>query len=122
MILAHSFPVARVEKPVAFNQDIKALVVRVGVDSNFLLWWLIANESLVLSLTNESTHGTKRMPTEILFALQVALPEKAEQTAIAAVLSDMDADIAALEAKLTKARQVKQGMMQELLTGKIRLV
>jgi type I restriction enzyme, S subunit len=48
--------------------------------------------------------------------------DKSEQTAIAAVLSDMDAEIAALEAKLAKARQVKQGMMQELLTGKIRLV
>ncbi len=35
---------------------------------------------------------------------------------------DMDAEIAALEAKLAKARQVKQGMMQELLTGRIRLV
>ena len=45
----------------------------------------------------------------------------AEQTAIAAVLSDMDAEISALEAKLAKARQVKQGMMQELLTGRIRL-
>jgi len=46
---------------------------------------------------------------------------KAEQTAIATVLSDMDAEIASLEAKLTKARQIKQGMMQELLTGRIRL-
>ena len=49
-------------------------------------------------------------------------PTKAEQAAIAAILSDMDAEIAALEAKLTKARLIKQGMMQELLTGKIRLV
>ena len=47
---------------------------------------------------------------------------KAEQEAIAAILSDMDAEIAALEEKLTKARQIKQGMMQELLTGKTRLV
>ncbi|MCD6455172.1 MAG: restriction endonuclease subunit S [Methanophagales archaeon] len=44
-----------------------------------------------------------------------------EQTAIATVLSDMDAEIAALEEKLAKARQIKQGMMQELLTGRIRL-
>lgn len=50
------------------------------------------------------------------------LPSVAEQTAIAGVLSDMDADIAALEEKLSKARQLKQGMMQELLTGKTRLV
>ncbi|MCL4315866.1 MAG: restriction endonuclease subunit S [Gammaproteobacteria bacterium] len=45
-----------------------------------------------------------------------------EQTAIAAILSDMDTEIAALEAKLAKARSIKQGMMQELLTGRIRLV
>jgi type I restriction enzyme S subunit len=49
-------------------------------------------------------------------------PTKAEQTAIAAILSDMDAEITALEAKLAKARHIKQGMMQELLTGRIRLV
>lgn len=49
-------------------------------------------------------------------------PTKAEQEAIAAILSDMEAEISALETKLTKARQIKQGMMQELLTGRIRLV
>lgn len=49
-------------------------------------------------------------------------PTIEEQSAIAAILSDMDAEIAALEAKLAKARQLKQGMMQELLTGRIRLV
>jgi type I restriction enzyme S subunit len=48
-------------------------------------------------------------------------PTIAEQKAIAAVLSEMDVDIAALEEKLAKYRQVKQGMMQQLLTGKIRL-
>jgi type I restriction enzyme S subunit len=45
-----------------------------------------------------------------------------EQEAIAAVLSDMDAEIDALERKLDKASQIKQGMMQELLTGRIRLI
>jgi type I restriction enzyme S subunit len=49
-------------------------------------------------------------------------PTLAEQTAIAEILSDMDAEITALEEKLVKARQVKAGMMSELLTGKIRLV
>ncbi|AKB35634.1 Type I restriction-modification system, specificity subunit S [Methanosarcina siciliae C2J] len=47
---------------------------------------------------------------------------KAEQEAIASILSDMDSEISALEKKLAKARQIKQGMMQELLTGKIRLI
>jgi hypothetical protein len=53
---------------------------------------------------------------------EVPIPSLAEQIAIAAVLSDMDAEIAALEAEVAKARQLKQGMLPELLTGRIRLV
>jgi type I restriction enzyme S subunit len=54
--------------------------------------------------------------------LEIPQPSELEQTAIATLLSDMDAELAALEAKLAKARDLKQGMMQELLTGRIRLV
>lgn len=60
--------------------------------------------------------------TKILKGVEVRLPCPDEQTAIAAVLSDMDAEIAALEARRDKTRLLKQGMMQELLTGKTRLV
>ena len=49
-------------------------------------------------------------------------PTIEEQTAIAEILSDMDVEIDALTAKLNKVRDIKQGMMQELLTGRIRLV
>lgn len=52
----------------------------------------------------------------------IKLPAKDEQTAISSIFSDMDNEIEALEQKLKKTRQVKQGMMQQLLTGKIRLV
>jgi len=54
--------------------------------------------------------------------IMLPVPSVAEQAAIATILSDMEAEIAALEAKLAKARQIKQGMMQELLTGRMRLV
>ncbi|MBL7683832.1 MAG: restriction endonuclease subunit S [Flavipsychrobacter sp.] len=57
-----------------------------------------------------------------LKTVQISIPEKEEQTRIATILSDMDAEITALEAKLQKYRHIKQGMMQNLLTGKIRLV
>ena len=60
--------------------------------------------------------------TKILNGITVELPRLNEQIAIAAILSDMDAEIAALEAKLAKSRQLKQGVMQELLTGRIRLI
>ena len=53
--------------------------------------------------------------------MQIPLPQPAEQRAIATVLSDMDTEIAALERRRDKTRAIKQGMMQALLTGRIRL-
>ena len=58
----------------------------------------------------------------IIKSIAVPLPSVAEQTAIAEVLSDLDAELAALEQRRAKTRALKQGMMQELLTGRTRLV
>lgn len=55
-------------------------------------------------------------------SLEFPLPQPPEQAAISAVLSDMDAEIDALQQRRDKTRAVKQGMMQELLTGRTRLV
>lgn len=57
-----------------------------------------------------------------LLRLRLRLPGVEEQLAIAEVLSDMDAELAAFESRRDKTRQLKQGMMQALLTGRIRLV
>lgn len=54
--------------------------------------------------------------------IELPFPKPEEQMAISIAISDMDAELAALEAKCDKARALKQGMMQELLTGRIRLV
>ena len=54
--------------------------------------------------------------------MQIALPTKDEQSILAEIMCDMDEEIQALEQRLFKTRQIKQGMMQELLTGKTRLV
>jgi len=56
-----------------------------------------------------------------LSSVEVQVPSLLEQTAIATVLSDMDAEIAALETRRTKTQHIKQAMMQELLTGRTRL-
>ena len=67
-----------------------------------------------------TTH--KRISRGSLGGIRVTIPQLDEQTAIATILSDMDTELAALESRLAKARQIKQGMMQELLTGRIRLL
>jgi type I restriction enzyme S subunit len=71
-------------------------------------------------LTNASSQGNIGMGD--IEKLEFLLPCIEEQTAIAAVLSDVDAEIEALEARREKTRRIKQGMMQELLTGRTRLV
>ena len=59
---------------------------------------------------------------ESLKSVEVSIPPPPEQTAIAAILSDIDAELATLEARRDKTRALKQAMMQELLTGRIRLI
>lgn len=68
--------------------------------------------------------GTKVYATnrKHIAGIELRIPSIAEQSAIAKILSDMDTEIEALEAKLSKARQIKEGMMAELLTGRTRLV
>ena len=66
--------------------------------------------------------GRGGLNLQIIRSIEVPFPKIEEQTAIAAILSDMDAEIAALERRRDKTRAVKQGMMQQLLTGRIRLV
>lgn len=70
---------------------------------------------------NEAS-GVPSLNARTIENVEVAAPSPAEQTAIATVLSDMDAELAALEARRDKTRMLKQGMMQELLTGRTRLV
>jgi len=70
---------------------------------------------------NEAS-GVPSLNARTIESIALAFPAGAEQCAIAEVLSDMDAEITALEQRRDKARAIKQGMMQELLTGRIRLV
>lgn len=64
----------------------------------------------------------KTITKEALSSFTISFPKISEQTQIATILSDMDAEISALETKLVKYQQLKQGMMQNLLTGKIRIL
>lgn len=67
-------------------------------------------------------YSSKAHPSVIRKAYEIMLPKREEQDAIASTLSDMDAELSALDVRRDKAKKLKQGMMQELLTGRIRLV
>ena len=76
------------------------------------------------SVLRRLASGTKVYATNKshIEGIVMRLPSLSEQTAIAKVLSDMDAEIEALEVRRTKTQNIRQGMMQELLTGKTRLI
>jgi type I restriction enzyme S subunit len=86
----------------------------------FLSYVIRREEDQVLRLVTGSTvyhlYGSE------MKKFKFALPSLPEQIAISALLSEMDAELTALECRLAKTRNVKQGMMQELLTGRTRLV
>jgi type I restriction enzyme S subunit len=122
-ILRKFLPVAMNAGPVAINQDIKGLIAGADYVPNYLFHLLVYSGPRILATCLKSGTTVESIEFSWLKSFRVAIPPmKAEQEAIAAILWDMDAEIAALEVKLAKARQLKQGMMQELLTGRIRLV
>jgi type I restriction enzyme, S subunit len=107
--------------PVSTNQGFKNFVPFATTDVDFLYYLLGTQKQGFISLCGGSTFleiGKTQLST-----YEVSLPAaKDEQTAIATVLSDMDQELAALERRRDKTRALKQGMMQELLTGRTRLV
>ena len=107
--------------PVTTNQGFKNFVPTNGVDAEFLYYLLQTQRSGFISLCGGSTF--LEIGKGQLVRYEVVIPPTlAEQTAIATLLSDLDAELAALEARRAKTRALKQGMMQELLTGRTRLI
>ena len=92
----------------------------IDMDGEFLYYLLTFrnDEFLMMGQTGTQSNLSKVIVEEIA----IDTPSLAEQKAIAEVLSDMDAEISELEAQKAKFESIKQGMMQELLTGKTRLV
>jgi type I restriction enzyme, S subunit len=96
-------------------------IVPSKVDKRFLYHALKGDQASIMGLRVGS--GLPNVQKSALTAFKIRTPsDSSEQAAIAAVLSDMDAELASLEARRDKTRVLKQGMMQELLTGKTRLI
>lgn len=104
------------------NQSCMAIYGTEKMSTEYLFHYYVQNGD---ELAIQYCQGTKQQSytAAIVKELPIYYPEDvAEQNVIASILSDMDKEIETLEQKLAKNRQIKQGMMQQLLTGKIRLV
>ncbi len=107
--------------PLCTNQSIAAIFPSESFVPKYLYFNLDARYDELRELST-GDGGRGGLNLTIIKALLIPFPSISEQTAIAAVLSDMDAEIAALELRRDKTRALKQGMMQELLTGRTRLI
>ena len=109
--------------PATTNQSCMALYPKKGkLITKYLFYYYVLHGN---KFAFEYCQGTKQQSYtgRIVRKLPITLPPIIdEQIRIAEILSDMDAEITALEAKLEKYKRIKQGMMQNLLTGKIRLI
>ena len=93
-----------------------------GISAKFVYLYMAMNfGAWAMQNTVKATVDSLRLPTFQTFEMLIP-PTEDEQIAIAAVLSDMGAELSAIEARRNKTRALKQGMMQELLTGRTRLV
>lgn len=107
-------------KEACTNQGFQSFIVRKKTDNEFTYYLLNTLKDQFTSKASGSTF--QEISPNNLKSIEVLIPELREQKAIAQILSDMDLEIEALETQLQKIENLKQGMMQELLTGKTRLV
>lgn len=116
MILERDIPIALAAVPMAFNQDMKAIIPNGLVDGNFLLFALRQFREQLRRDVGSSAHGTKRIGTSAIEGFLLPLPPLAEQRAIAHVLRAVQRAKEAAEAVVASARQLKRSLLRHLFT------
>lgn len=107
--------------PLCFNQDVKALVPDDRVEPRFLTHSIRASEARLLATVSSATNSAGVLDTRQTQSLPVWIPSREVQRTIVQRLDDADHLIVVLERMIAKKQAIKQGMMQQLLTGKTRL-
>jgi len=106
--------------PLCTSQAILGIRPRGGLNATFLYHWLCDQKDRVKGLGQQGTQAN--LSKALVQSLCIRCPKIEEQEAVASVLDDIDIEIAALERRREKTRSMKQGMMQQLLTGRVRLI
>ena len=125
MILAHSFPVARNLVPVTINQDMKAIRPERDVLPEYLPWLLRGVTPVVLSLTEQSAHGTLALRTDKVFGEALPIPPASEQAEIVAFLQTelpkIDDLIAHTKDEILLLKELRAATIAEAVLGRIDL-
>jgi len=123
MILAHSFPAAITKAAVTINQDMKALLCREGLDPWFLRDFFKGIEYHLITLTDSSAHGTRKLETERLGQILIPLPPRVEQQQITRYILDstnrIDEVRTATECTVALLRERRAALIAAAVTGQI---
>ncbi|MCC8361609.1 restriction endonuclease subunit S [Lysobacter sp. A6] len=114
MTLLKDVPICVLLREMSFNQDLKALRVKPTSDGRFIAFMLIASKARLLRLVDIAGHGTGKLDTDKLKAMEFFLPGRNEQERIADCLLSVDAQIAAESDQLAALKVHKQALIQQL--------
>jgi type I restriction enzyme S subunit len=121
MILNRDLPVAIAMKPMAFNQDMKAILPNDTIDGEFLLYTFESQKRRLFSQIGTSAHGTRTLMSDYLAKFQFALPCKQEQREIADILQTVDRKVEIHESKKRSLQELFKIMLHKLMTVQIRV-
>ena len=123
MILARKVPIARIMDCVTINQDMKALVPAVGIRAEFLACALDSAQDALATLIDEAGHGTRRLPTERLRTLALAIPSDDEQSLVVRFVdhttAKIDKRIADAHREGELLREYRTRLIADVVTGKL---
>jgi type I restriction enzyme, S subunit len=114
MTLLKDVPICVLRREMSFNQDVKGLRPKRGVDGLFLAFMLTSIKDRLLAIVNVAGHGTGKIDTDELKALELVFPTPDEQQRIASCLNSLDALITAEIQKHEALKTHKKGLMQQL--------
>ena len=123
MILARTFPVTQIAVPMAINQDLKGLLPKSEIHSSFLSWLLRGSADETLQRLDEAGHGTKALRMDAWSSMQLPLPPKHEQIAIAEFIAQETSRLDTLTAEATLGiallNERRFALISAAVTGKI---
>ena len=123
MILAHSIPAAITAAPVTINQDMKGLMTHEPLSHKFLYWFLVGAARALVSLCDESGHGTRKLETATLAGFLTPLPPYGEQAAIAKFLDAqtrrLDELVRRAVSAIERLQECRTALIAAAVTGKV---
>ncbi|MBC8135871.1 MAG: restriction endonuclease subunit S [Fibrella sp.] len=120
MTLLKDVPICILGRPMAFNQDLKGLVIDTRYEPEYIAYALVAQRNSLMSMVDVAGHGTGRLATHELISLEIPLPPPAEQRAIVEILDAADATVRKIQALIEAKAKYKRALAEELLTGRRR--